>query len=65
MSKMTEEAKDYFTELLARLRAMKLDDKSEYLLQQHLDNIMVIMEEATKRHREGLMSTEEGIATNG
>jgi hypothetical protein len=64
MSKTSEEAKDYFTGIIERLRDMNLDDKCEHLLQQHLDNIMAIMEEATKRHREGGMSTEEGIATN-
>jgi hypothetical protein len=64
MSKASEEAKHYFINLMERLREMDLDDKSEYLLQQHLDNIMAIMEEATKRHKEGGMSIEEGIATN-
>jgi hypothetical protein len=64
MSKTSEEGKDYFTGIIERLRDMNLDDKSECLLQQHLDNIMAIMEEATKRHREGGMSTEEGMATD-
>jgi hypothetical protein len=64
MSKSSEEAKHYFINLMERLREMDLDDNYEYLLQQHLDNIMAIMEEATKRHKEGGMSIEEGIATN-
>lgn len=65
MPKRSKEANDYFIGIMRRLREMNLDDKSEYRLQQHLDNIMAIMEEATKRHKEGVMSTEEGIATNG
>ena len=64
MSKTSEDGKDYFAGIIERLRDMTLDDKSVYLLQQHLDNIIYIMEEATKKHREGGMSTEEGVATN-
>jgi hypothetical protein len=64
MSKTSEEANDYFAGIIDRLRDMNLDDKSEHLLQQHLDNITAIMEEAAKRHREGGMSTEEARATD-
>jgi hypothetical protein len=64
MSNTSKEAKEYFIGLIERLRDMNLDDKSECLLEQHLGNIMAIMEEATKRHREGGISTEEARATD-